>query len=97
MGESALGIAPIPAFLAGRAFRCIRMPFGKRGAYASNSLPHPRCRGKEHARDNSIGLDTLTCNVNQFKPADRHLARLERWPHNQLPIIKNGAQYAGCA
>ena len=50
MGGVVAGIAPIPAFLAGRAFPCMGMPFGKRGVYAAKPLPHPRRRGKEPAR-----------------------------------------------
>ena len=42
-------VAPIPTFLAGRAFPCMGMPFGKRGVYAAKPLPHPRGRGKEEA------------------------------------------------
>ena len=41
------GVARIPTFLAGRAFRCIGMPFGKRGAHSTKLLPHPRRRVKE--------------------------------------------------
>jgi hypothetical protein len=40
-----------PAPLAGRAFRCIGMPFGKRVVFAAKPLPHPpalaRCLGQK--------------------------------------------------
>ena len=48
-GGVVAGIAPIPTFLAGRAFPCMGMPCGKRGVYAAKPLPHPRRRGKERA------------------------------------------------
>lgn len=45
----------MPGFLAGRAFRCIGMPFGKPGMYAAKSLPHPRYRG----RSSSVSMNII--------------------------------------
>lgn len=50
-----MSIAPIPTFLAGRAFRCIGMPFSKREACFAKPPRHPPF-GKGRAKRGGIAL-----------------------------------------
>jgi hypothetical protein len=74
-GVSAI-IAPLPTFLAGRAFRGIGMPFGKRGKYAAKSLPHPRYRGEESTGEYEIKSQ-------QLRSTTQAAARLQSHIHSQ--------------
>ena len=46
-GMVSANIAPIPAFLAGRAFPCMGMPFGKRDVHVAKPLPYPPLPGEQ--------------------------------------------------